>query len=93
MKEVIDELSASYDYIILDTPPFEYVGDALSLIKYADVTLFVVKSEFSEAKYVKDIDKLIKRLGIENAGIILNSVKAKHYAGKKFDYKYIYHEA
>ncbi len=93
MKEVIEELSNSYDYIVLDTPPFEYVSDALSLVKYADVTLFVVKSEFSEAKYVKDIDKLVKRLGIENAGIILNSVKAKHYVSRKFDYKYIYHEA
>jgi len=93
MKEVLDELCKSYDYIVLDTPPFEYVSDALSLIKYSDVTLFVVKSEFSEEKYIKDIDKLIKRMGIKNAGIILNSVKAKHYAGRKFDYKYIYHEA
>lgn len=93
MKEVIEELSRSYDYIVLDTPPFEYVSDALSLVKYADITLFVVKSEFSEEKYIKDIDKLINRVGIKNAGIILNSVKAKHYAGRKFDYKYIYHEA
>ncbi len=93
MKEVIDELSLTYDYIILDTPPFEYVSDALSLVRYADVTLFVVKSEFSEEKYIKDIEKLIKRVGIQNAGIILNSVKAKHYANRKFDYKYIYHES
>lgn len=93
MKEILDTLSESYDYIILDTPPFEYVGDALNLIKYADVTLFVVKSEFSEYKNLKEIDKLSKRLGIENAGIILNSVKAKHYANRKFDYRYIYHEA
>ena len=93
MKEVIDELSLIYDYIVLDTPPFEYVADALSLVKYADVTLFVVKSEFSEQKYIVEVEKLIKRVGIKNAGIILNSVKAKHYVTKKFDYKYIYHEA
>ncbi|MCH9814002.1 MAG: polysaccharide biosynthesis tyrosine autokinase [Epsilonproteobacteria bacterium] len=93
MEEVIETLKSEYDYIVLDTPPFEYVSDALSLMKFADVTLFVVKSEFSEAKYIKDIDKLVERVGIENAGIILNSVKAKHYVNKKFDYKYIYHEA
>lgn len=93
MQEVIEELSKVYDYIVLDTPPFEYVSDALNLVKYADVTLFVVKSEFSESKYVADIDKLVKRMKIDNAGIILNSVKAKHYVSRKFDYKYIYHEA
>ena len=93
MKEIIDELSLTYDYIILDTPPFEYVSDALSLVRYADVTLFVVKSEFSEEKYIKEIEKLIKRVGIQNAGIILNSVKAKYNVNKKFDYRYIYHES
>jgi capsular exopolysaccharide synthesis family protein len=93
MKELIEELRESYDYIILDTPPFEYVSDALSLIKYADITLFVVKSEFSESRYIKEINKLVKKVGIENAGIILNSVKSKYNVAKKFDYRYIYHEA
>ena len=93
MKEVLDELCNDYDYIVLDTPPFEYVSDSLALLKYADVTLFVVKSEYSDEKYIKEIDKLINRLKIKNPGIILNSVKSKHYVSKKFDYKYIYHEA
>jgi len=93
MKELIEELKDSYDYIVLDTPPFEYVSDALSLIKYADITLFVVKSEFSESRYIKEINKLVKKVGIENAGIILNSVKSKYNVSKKFDYRYIYHEA
>jgi capsular exopolysaccharide synthesis family protein len=93
MKELIDELRESYDYIILDTPPFEYVSDAVSLIKYADITLFVVKSEFSEERYIKEINKLVKNIGIDNAGIILNSVKSKYNVTKKFDYRYIYHEA
>jgi len=93
MAEVIAELRETYDYIILDTPPFEYVADALSLAKYADITLFVVKSEFSETKNIKEMEKLLKRVDMPNAGIVLNSVKSKHYMGKKFDYKYIYHEA
>ncbi len=93
MGEIIENLSQLYDYIILDTPPFEYVSDALSLVKYADITLFVVKSEFTDEKNISEINKIVKRLNIENAGLILNSVKAKHYVEKKFDYKYIYHEA
>ncbi len=93
MGEIIEELSQSYDYIILDTPPFEYVNDALSLIKYADITFFVVKSEFTDEKNISEINKIVKKLNIENAGLILNSVKVEHLVEKKFDYKYIYHEA
>ncbi len=92
MQEIIKELRKEYDYIVLDTPPFDYVPDALGLIKHADVSLFVVKSEFSEDKSVKEIDKLVKKLKIDNSGIILNSVKEKYYKSKKFDYKYLYHE-
>jgi capsular exopolysaccharide synthesis family protein len=93
MQEVITELRKEYDYIVLDTPPFDYVPDALGLIKHADISLFVVKSEFSEDKSVKEIDKLVQKLKIDNSGIILNSVKEKYYKSKKFDYKYLYHEA
>ncbi len=93
MSDVIAKLKESYDYIVLDTPPFEYVSDSISLIKYADITLFVVKSEFSDLRYIDEINRLTKKVAIQNAGIVLNSVKSKYFVDKKFDYKYIYHEA
>ncbi len=93
MSDIISKLKESYDYIVLDTPPFEYVSDAENLMKYADITLFIVKSEFSDIRYISEINKLTKKAGIKNAGIILNSVKSKYFFEKKFDYKYIYHEA
>ncbi len=93
MKNVIEKLRDEYDYIILDTPPFKYVNDSISLLKLCDIALFIVKSEFSEEKYVKDIDTLVRKMGVKNAGIILNSVKDKYKSDQKFDYRYIYHEA
>ncbi len=92
MKELLDQLRKSYDYIVLDTPPVNYVSDALSLMKYADVVLFVVKSEFSEKKYIKDIDHMVKQLNIKNAGMIINSIKEKYDDNIKFDYSYIHHQ-
>lgn len=93
MSDVIAKLKESYDYIVLDTPPFEYVSDSVSLMKHADITLFVVKSEFSDLRYIDEINRLTKKVAIQNAGIVLNSVKSKYFFDKKFDYKYIYHEA
>lgn len=92
MSEVINELKKSYDYIILDTPPINYVADAVALFKYADANLFVVKSDFTEQKHINELNTLIEKFELENAGIILNSVKKKYNKLEQFDYKYLYYE-
>ena len=91
-KKVITKLRKRYDYIILDTPPINYVADAMVLFKHADVNLFVVKSDFTEEKYVKELNKLINKFRLDNTGIILNSVKKKHNKLEQFDNKYLYFE-
>ncbi len=91
MEQIINELRSKYDYIILDTPPIHYVTDALSLIKYADITLFVLKSGFSEIKYIKEIDALVKKLNIKNAGFVLTSVKSSN-TKETFDKRYLHYE-
>ncbi len=90
--KIIEELRKDFDYIVLDTPPVNYVSDTISLMKYADIVLFVVKSEFSEKKGVKEIDALVKKLKIKNAGVILNSLKQKYDDQLKIDYSYVYHK-
>jgi capsular exopolysaccharide synthesis family protein len=92
MKNVIDALKKEYDYIILDTPPINYVADAVTLFKLADINLFVVKSDFTEIKHINEFNKLVEKLHLENVGIILNSVKKKYNNLEQFDYKYLYYE-
>ena len=92
MKSVIEALKKEYDYIILDTPPINYVADAVTLFKLADINLFVVKSDFTEVKHINEFNKLVEKLSLENVGIILNSVKKKYNNLEQFDYKYLYYE-
>ncbi len=92
MKNVIQELTKEYDYIIMDTPPINYVADAISLFKHADMNLFVVKSDFTEEKYIDQLNTLVEKFGLDNSGIILNSVKKKYNKVEQFDYKYLYYE-
>jgi len=92
MQEVLAELRKRYDYVILDTPPVNYAADAMVLLKYADITLFVVKSGFTEQKYLTELDEMVEKLKIERCGIVLNSVKNKYASRKNFDKKYIYYE-
>ena len=44
------ELRKKYDYIVMDTPPIGLFGDAILLNKYADVTAFVVRHNFTRKK-------------------------------------------
>jgi capsular exopolysaccharide synthesis family protein len=92
MKDVLEELKKDYDYVVIDSPPIDFVSDALSLMRKVDITLFVVKSDFSDKSFVKKIDSLTKRLKLENVGFILNSVKDKYLMNAKFDHRYIYYE-
>jgi len=92
MQDLIEKLKTSYDYIILDTPPVNYVSDATVLFKYSDLNLFVVKSDFTDEKYIYGIDELVDNLHLESNGIILNSVKRAYNKLDQFDKKYIYHE-
>lgn len=90
--EIIDTLKKEYDYVIIDTPPVKYVADAISLFKYADIKLFVLKSEFSQKKHVKEIEELIHKYKLKHCGFILNSVKEKYLNKAYFDKKYIFYD-
>ncbi len=92
MQQIIAELKKEYDYIILDTPPIHYVADAMALFKYADVILFVVKSDFTDEKYLKAFNEIVRKMGLKHVGIVLNSVKKKYNRLEQFDRKYLYYE-
>ncbi len=88
--ELIDYLKQKYDYIILDTPPIGLVADAFELIKYADVTLYIVRQNYTQKGMLKMInDKYIKK-EVSNLSIVLNDFKIKSKFGYGYGYGYGY---
>ena len=47
MKYLIQSAQKKYDYVILDTPPVGLVSDALGIMKYSDLNIFVVRQNYS----------------------------------------------
>jgi capsular exopolysaccharide synthesis family protein len=92
MKDLIEELKAKYDYIILDTPPVGLVSDALELAQYCDVTLYIVRQNFTKKEMITLLNNRIKRGELNNTSIILNGFqnKAKYGAGYGYGYGYGY---
>ena len=92
MKELIEELKLKYDYIILDTPPVGLVSDALELAQYCDVTLYIVRQNFTKKDMITLLNNRVKRGELNNTSIILNGFqnKAKYGAGYGYGYGYGY---
>lgn len=90
IEEIINELRRDYDYIIIDSPPMGLVTDALLLMKQADISLVVFRSEFSEKEYVKSLEEITSSYNIQNVGLVLNGVKPKNMSQSFFKYSYTY---
>jgi capsular exopolysaccharide synthesis family protein len=92
MKELIDELKLKYDYIIMDTPPVGLVSDALELAQYCDVTLYIVRQNFTKKEMITLLNNRVKRGELNNTSIILNGFqnKAKYGGGYGYGYGYGY---
>jgi len=93
-SKLFDELSEKYDIIIIDTPPLGLVSDAMELQKVADVSIFIVREDYTLKSFVKDIDERHKKKEIESLAIIYNDFKInmlkKYGYSKNYGYKYGY---
>ncbi len=90
MKEFMEELKNKYDYIILDTPPVGLVTDAVELSVFADVTLYVMRQNFTKKEMVTMLNNRVKREELVNVSIVLNGFenKAKYGYGNSYGYGY-----
>lgn len=92
MKEMIAKLKQNYDYIILDTPPVGLVSDALELAQFCDVTLYIVRQNFTKKEMLTLLNNRTKRGELNNVSIIFNGYenKAKYGVGYGYGYGYGY---
>lgn len=86
---LIDELSLTYDYIILDTAPLMLVTDSFLISDVADVTLYVSRSKYTEKSLLDFANKSIESHKIKNVAFVLNDVDKDYLGyGNKYGYGY-----
>lgn len=73
MNELIEELSALYDFILVDTAPVGLVSDSVPLIRKADTNLFVIRSGVSKYNAATIPDRITNEYGLNNVVIVLNA--------------------
>ena len=88
-ESLIMELSNIYDYIIVDTAPMMLVTDTFLISETADVTLYVVRSKYTEKSLIEFAKKNIESGKIKNAAFVLNDVDKDYFGyGNKYGYGY-----
>jgi len=84
MKTLMDYLRANYDYVIIDSAPYFPVTDSAIVNPYADVTLYVVRADYTDLRMVDELAELFDAGRLKNVGIVLNGLDItarKYYYG------------
>lgn len=88
MKVLLDKLSESYDYILIDTPPMNLVTDAAVLTNIINGYIFSVRCEFSDLDGIKDAVIALQQVNANIVGFILNGIDPKLNLHGKYRYRY-----
>ncbi|RYY21892.1 MAG: polysaccharide biosynthesis tyrosine autokinase, partial [Chitinophagaceae bacterium] len=75
-------LKQNFDVVIMDTAPVGMVGDALTLSKYADCTLYIVRQGHTYKKQIGLVDDYYREGKLPKVSIVLNDVKVQAGYGK-----------
>lgn len=81
---LLENLKEQYDYIIVDTAPIGLVTDALLLEKFSDMTLFIIRHQFTLKQILPYIDKLQKDAKFKNMSIVVNGIRKDGTYGYSF---------
>ena len=93
-ETLLEEAKTLYDYIIVDTAPTISITDTLLISKFADATIYVTRSNFTENNLLGHAKTLAKNKKLKNMVFVVNQVgdsKRSKY-GYNYGYGYGYSE-
>jgi len=77
LDELFAYLKQNFDVIVMDTAPVGMVSDALTLSKYADCTLYIVRQGHTYKKQLGLIDEYYREGKLPKISIVLNDAKLR----------------
>jgi Mrp family chromosome partitioning ATPase len=84
----LEEAKKRYDYIVVDTAPTLLVTDTLMISRFADITLYSIRANYTDFELLDHLKEVKNGKKIKNIGIVLNGVvNARGYA---YNYGYGY---
>ena len=89
VKTLIEEARMNYDYIIVDSAPTILVTDTFLINKFADVTMYVTRANYTDKVLLNYLQETIDDKKLDNVSLIVNDVKVSNFGyGRKYSYEY-----
>jgi capsular exopolysaccharide synthesis family protein len=85
-QELLNELRAHYDHIIVDTPPLLIVPDARVIGQYVDSIVMSAAWNRTHPQQIRDALTMLSSVGLESSGFVLSQFDEK--AVQKYGYGY-----
>lgn len=82
---LVSELQQEYDFIIMDTPPVGLVTDGIMAMRMSDLSIYVVRANYSKKEFLRNIDRIMTVNKLSNVAIVLNALPK---SGKEYGYGY-----
>jgi Mrp family chromosome partitioning ATPase len=71
------QLRGMYDYIIIDSAPVGMVSDTFSLARLADVTVYVVRADYTRVSDVRFVNDMSKNNRLPRISLVVNGTRTK----------------
>jgi tyrosine-protein kinase Etk/Wzc len=92
INELFSWLRENFDTVVMDTAPVGMVSDAMTLSKFADATLYIVRQGHTFKKQIGMIDEFYTQGKLPRIAIILNDMKIRtgygYYGYGRYGYGY-----
>ena len=88
MKSFLEEISAHFDVILIDTPPIMACVDSRVIAEMTDGMILLAQVESTNIRALDHAVKLCQRLNVEILGVILNLVEFKYGYSYYYAYRY-----
>jgi len=85
LEHLLDDLKVMFDYVIMDSAPIGILADAIELMHKVNVTVFVVRQNYTLKKQVIEATAAYGRNRQNNLSLLLNDVNFKRL---KYGYSY-----
>ena len=90
LANLIHHWQSIYDRIVIDGAPFGILADSSIIARFADVTLYVIRSNKIDKRFVPSIQKLADEGKLPGAAFVLNDVDFKRARYQYYGYGYGY---
>ncbi len=84
-SDFLEELRATYDYVVIDTPPVGLVTDGVMAMKRSDLSIYVFRANYSHKDFLQNLARVVTLNKLTHVSSVLNAIPL---SGNYYGYGY-----